>query len=58
MILMNSQKGKDQADWESEIACKYKKAYVDNGNDLTTAHDIKNAIMYLGGVRNSQVSAI
>ena len=42
-----SQKDKYQGDLQSTMARKYVKAYVSNGNDLMTAHDFKNVILYM-----------
>lgn len=50
--------GKDQADRESAVARKLMRAYVDAGNDLLDASDVKSAIEYQGGVPNAKVSVI
>ena len=50
--------GKDQCDRESAIAKKLMRTYVDEGNNILDANDIKEAILYKSGVPNSKVSVI
>ena len=50
--------GKDQCDRESAIARKLMRAYVDGGNNIQNANDIKSAILYKSGVPNANVSVI
>ena len=50
--------GKDQCDTESAIARKLMRAYIDGGNNILDANDIKEAILYKSGVPNSKVSVI
>lgn len=52
------QKGKDQADRESAICKSYIKAYVDSGNDCTSAEDVASGIKFRGGPANTKVSII
>lgn len=51
--------GKDQADRDSAVAKSCFRTYVDMGNDLTSALDMKKALdQSLGGLRNSKSSVI
>ena len=43
------QRGKDQADRESAVARRLMKSYVNSGNDLHNANDIKKGLLYMGG---------
>ena len=48
------QKGKDQADRESAVANKFMNRYVNSGKDVISAEDIKNAILFHGGLETSK----
>ena len=50
--------GKDQCDRESAITGKLMRAYVDGGNNILDANDIKEAILYKSGVLNSKMLVI
>lgn len=41
------QKGKDQCDREAAVCKSYIRAYINAGNNATTAEELKSGIMYL-----------
>ena len=52
------QRGKDQADRESSIAKRYLNAFTHSGHNCTTASELKQGILYLGGPESSKVSVV
>jgi hypothetical protein len=52
------QHGKDQCDRESAVARKLMAAYVNSGNDLKSAQDIRKALLYRGERKNYKVYVI
>lgn len=53
-----SQKGKDEADRISAVLKRYMRWYVENGNDIITAVDLKNAFLYHEGPPNIKIGII
>lgn len=52
------QKGKDACDREAAIAKSYHKAYIASGCSVLNAHDLKKALKYQGGPKNTKICVI
>ena len=52
------QRGKDQCDRESATAQHLRTTYVNAGNDIQSAEDVKKSLLYMNGVRNAKVSVV
>ena len=52
------QRGKDQCDRESATAQHLRTTYVNAGNDIQSAEDVKKSLLYMNGVRNAKASVV
>ena len=52
------QRGKDQCDRESAVAQHCRTVYLNAAHDIQTVKDVKNSLLFMRGVKNSEVSLI
>ncbi|GBM70426.1 hypothetical protein AVEN_154425-1 [Araneus ventricosus] len=58
MIIMSLSAGKIQCDRKAANAHHCRTVYLNSGKNISNTSELKESLLYMGGVRNSEVSVI